>query len=84
MAAGLPGNDSTFHDAACCAVNKFPSENGPFSAERRSPRLLDFDVLKYASAQKPCAALLNEKIAHFQIGNQFVTNTEFERCTDEI
>jgi hypothetical protein len=69
MAAGLPGKRSTFHDAARCAVNKFPSENGPFSAERRSPRLLDFDVRKGASALKPCVALLNEKIAHFRIGN---------------
>ena len=28
-----------FSDAARCAVNKFPSENGPFSAEHRPPRL---------------------------------------------
>jgi hypothetical protein len=52
-------------------VNLFPSRNGYFSDERRSPRVSTLDVLKYASphtagqaGENPCAALLIEKIAH--------------------
>jgi hypothetical protein len=51
--------------------NQFPSGNGPFSAEPRSPRGYFLDVLKVRLVVTPCAALLNEKIAHFQIGNEF-------------
>jgi hypothetical protein len=58
-------------------VNLFPSINGYFSDERRSPRVSALDVLKYASGENPClsrhspflratadAAVLIEKIAH--------------------
>jgi hypothetical protein len=53
-------------------INQFPSENGPFSAERRSPRGYFLDVRKVRLVVTPCAALLSEKIAHFRIGNSFV------------
>ena len=45
-------------------LNLFPSINGYFSDERRSPRVSALDVLKYASAENPCAALLIEKTSH--------------------
>jgi hypothetical protein len=49
--------------------NYFPSGNGPFSDERRSPRAYFLDVLSVRLVVNPCAVLLIEKIAHFQIGN---------------
>ena len=45
-------------------INYFPSINGYFPDERRSPRVSALDVLKYASGENPCAALLIEKISH--------------------
>jgi hypothetical protein len=47
--------------------------NGPFSAEPRSPRAYFLDVQKVRLVVNPCAALLIEKIAHFQIGNDFLS-----------
>jgi hypothetical protein len=49
--------------------SEFPSGNGPFSDERRSPRAYFLDVRSVRLVVSPCAALLIEKIAHFQIGN---------------
>ena len=53
-------------------VNLFPSINGYFSDERRSPQVSALDVLKYASRENLCAALLIEKIPHLCIGNYLV------------
>jgi hypothetical protein len=47
----------------------FPSGNGPFSDELRSPRAYFLDVRSVRLVVNPCAGLLIEKIAHFQIGN---------------
>jgi len=46
--------------------------NGYFPDERRSPRVSALDVLKYASGENPCAALLIKKIPHLCIGNYLV------------
>jgi hypothetical protein len=45
-------------------MSKFPSINGYFSDERRSPRVSALDVQTYASGENPCAALLIKKISH--------------------
>jgi hypothetical protein len=57
-------------------VNLFPSGNGPFSDEQRSPRAYFLDVRAVRLVVNPCAALLIEKIAHFQIGNKLVLSIE--------
>ena len=60
-------------------VNLFPSGNGPFSPcpdELRSPRAYFLDVRAVRLVVNPCAALLIEKIAHFQIGNKLVLSIE--------
>ena len=49
--------------------NSFPSGNGPFSDDLRSPRAYFLDVRSVRLVVNPCAALRIEKIAHFQIGN---------------
>ena len=43
---------------------KCPSRNSPFSAERRSPRVSGCGVRPVCLTVNPCAALLDEKIAH--------------------
>ena len=43
------------------------SKNGSFSAERRSPRVSDFDVLKVRLSQKPLCGLAQRKNLSFFI-----------------
>ena len=44
---------------------EYPSRNGPFPAERRSPRVSGCGVRPARLTVNPCAALLDEKVAHF-------------------
>jgi hypothetical protein len=46
-------------------LNYCPSINGPFSDERRSPRVSVCGVRRVRLDENPCAALLIEKTAHF-------------------
>ena len=55
------------------AFSQFPSGNGPLPDERRSPRTYFLNALSVRLVVNPCAALLTGKIAHFQIGNLFVS-----------
>jgi hypothetical protein len=47
--------------------NYFPSINGYFSDERRSPRISALDVQAYASGENPCAALLIKKYLIYEL-----------------
>jgi hypothetical protein len=52
--------------------NSFPSGNGPFSDELRSPKVYFLNVRSVCLVVNFCAALLFEKIAQFQIGTESV------------
>jgi hypothetical protein len=47
-----------------CYLRSFPSINGPFSDERRSPRVSVCGVLSVRLNENPCAALLIRKTPH--------------------
>ena len=53
--------------------NQLPFGNGPFSAELRSPQVYFLDVRSVRLVVNLCAALLTGIIAHFQIGNLFLS-----------